>query len=130
MGDPAAEPAPEPEPEEDPWPEPPRDEARRSALMGFPVHGRVVQAVTRVPLVGIQITLDDEVVLSGEDGSFAFTLPVIVGSEVELVFSARDIDGKEGGGKHKAAKQSVKVVDGALPEAVEERGVLLELELK
>lgn len=118
----------EPDPDAEPWPSPPRDEARRSALMGFPVRGRVVQAGTGAPLQGIEVTLDGETLLTAADGAFAFELPVIVGHEVELVFQARDIDGKDGGGKHKSAKLSVKVIDGALPEAIEAQGVLLELE--
>ncbi len=124
----------EPEPLQIPEPEPVPlygiEEPGPPPLMGQPVKGQVLQAVTGTPLQGVQVTLDDQVILTDADGRFVFTLPMVVDDEVVLEFEAKDIDGKDGGGKHKTAKAEVKLVDGALPQMIEEQGLVLELTKK
>jgi hypothetical protein len=99
-------------------------------IRGLAVNGIVQQAGTGLPLVGIQVSMGDEVLTTGPDGRFSFTVPTIPGDTVKLVFQAQDIDGGEGGGKHKPARVKLELVDGALPQMIAEQGLVLEMKKK
>ncbi len=94
---------------------------------GLVINGVVQQAGTGTPLAGIQVSYGGMELISDADGRFSFSLPVLDESDAELVFEATDIDGKDGGGKHKSAEVTVKVVDGVLSPMVAEQGLVIEL---
>ncbi len=94
---------------------------------GLVVNGVVRQLGTGTPLQGVQVSYGEMVLITGADGRFSFSLPILAEPDVELVFTAEDIDGKDHGGKHKPTEVTVQVVDGALSPLVAEQGLILEL---
>jgi hypothetical protein len=93
------------------------------------VTGRVVLEGTVEPIEGIQLTLGEQTALTGPDGRFGFsTTAPDPNATWDLL--AEDIDGDDHGGKHKPAKLTVVIQDGALSPLIGEEGLLVQMKPK
>ena len=94
---------------------------------GLAINGVVRQQGTDQPLEGIQVVLGDLALLTGPDGRFAFALPAMDQPPDRLELKAADIDGKDHGGKHKAASLTIPLEEGALSPMLAEQGIVVEM---
>ena len=95
----------------------------------FDLTGRVVLAGTETPIQGIRLSFQGQTAWSLSDGTFSFTVVAPDGS-AQLELLAEDTDGRKHGGKHRASKLTVQIVDGALSPADSQQGYTVEMKKK